>query len=25
LPVRVRVNMGEAAYVDLLVDKIEQR
>ena len=24
LPVRIRVNMGESAYVDLLVDKIEQ-
>jgi hypothetical protein len=25
LPVRIRVNMGESAYVDLLVEKIEQR
>ncbi|MES2940714.1 MAG: DUF3108 domain-containing protein [Pseudomonadota bacterium] len=25
LPVRIRVNMGDAAYVDLLVDQIEQR
>jgi hypothetical protein len=25
LPVRIRVNMGEQAYVDLMVDKIEQR
>jgi hypothetical protein len=25
LPVRIRVNMGESTYVDLLVDKIEQR
>jgi hypothetical protein len=25
LPVRIRVNMGESIYVDLLVDKIEQR
>jgi hypothetical protein len=24
LPVRIRVNMGESAYVDLLVEKIEQ-
>jgi hypothetical protein len=25
LPVRIRVNMGEATYVDLMVDQIEQR
>jgi hypothetical protein len=25
LPVRIRVNMGEATFVDLLVEKIEQR
>jgi hypothetical protein len=25
LPVRIRVNMGEETYVDLMVDKIEQR
>lgn len=25
LPVRIRVNMGEATYVDLMVEKIEQR
>jgi hypothetical protein len=25
LPVRIRINMGEAVYLDLLVDKIEQR
>ena len=25
LPVRIRVNMGDEAYVDLMVDKIEQR
>jgi hypothetical protein len=25
LPVRIRVNMGESTYVDLLVEKIEQR
>jgi hypothetical protein len=25
LPVRIRVNMGETAYVDLMVDQIEQR
>lgn len=25
LPVRIRVSMGDATYVDLLVDKIEQR
>lgn len=25
LPVRIRVSMGEAAYVDLMVDQIEQR
>ena len=25
LPVRIRVNMGESTYVDLMVEKIEQR
>lgn len=25
LPVRIRINMGDAVFVDLLVDKIEQR
>jgi hypothetical protein len=25
LPVRIRVNMGEETYVDLMVEKIEQR
>ena len=25
LPVRIRVNMGETAFVDLMVEKIEQR
>jgi len=25
LPVRIRINMGEETYVDLMVDKIEQR